>query len=315
MMRSSLKKARLLVASVKARSVPAPLRDGRPVAYLHIPKVGGVAVAAGLRDALRPHRYFGGFDRVLFGDFRDFETIHPDTRRTVHLDTAGIDRDADLVAAHMALSTLRTAYPGHRLLTVMREPRARVVSLWLYWRAQPDAVLAPWGAWGERVRKSHRPLAEFLTTREVACQTDNLAVRMLLWPHPTIPEDGFIPLIADEALLHTARRALATLSFVGVNEDPELDQRIGNFLRSSFERRRMNETPALPPERRPVLAREFTAAAAEALQARTRLDSVLWRETARRAMPGGGDPVAVGEHAFLKSLFRYVEASVALAVV
>src|SRR5262249_31698467 len=156
---------------------------------------------AGLRDALRPQRYFGGFDRVLFGDFHDFETIHPDMRRTVHLDTAGIDRDADLVAAHMALSTLRTAYPGHRLLTVMREPRAGVVALWWYGRATPDTALAPGGAWGDRVRNSHRPLAEFLTTPEVACQTANLAVRMLLWPHPTIPGDGFIPPIADQALL------------------------------------------------------------------------------------------------------------------
>jgi hypothetical protein len=283
------------------------------VAFLHIPKSAGTALATGLRDALSPHSVFGGFDGALFGAFAAFDTIEPGLRRIIHLDAARVDRDADLVLGHLALSTLRATYPRHRLLTVLREPRARVVSHWLYWRAQPDADVARWGAWGERVRHCNRPLGEFLTTPEIACQTDNVAVRMLLWPHPLIPKDGFIQPKADAALLRAARRALGALDFVGVHEDPALDARIGGFLRREFRRPKTNETPALPPERRPVLAREFTAPATDALGARTRLDQVLWRDVVRRAMPGR-DPAAVGDHAFLNGLFRYVEGAVALAV-
>ena len=35
-------------------------------------------------------------------------------------------------------------------------------------------------------------LIQFLLDREIACQIDNLSVRLLLWPHSMIPQNDFI---------------------------------------------------------------------------------------------------------------------------
>jgi len=304
-------KARQVLTLVKAgRAVPHP-QAGMPLAFLHIPKTSGVAVSQGLRDALPSHAAFTGFDRALFGAFDEFDTIEPNLRQMIHLNASRINHDADLVLGHLALSTLRAVYPRHRLLTILREPRARVISHWLYWRGLPDTEVARWGSWGERVRYSSRPLGEFLSCPEIACQTDNLAVRMLLWPHPLIPRDGFIPPEADRVLLRAARRALSRLDFVGVCEDPLLNARVGDFLGRDFQRPRMNETPTLPPECRPVLAREFNNLTMDTLRVCTRLDHTLWHEAVQRAMPER-EPEVVGEQAFLDNLFRYAERSTVL---
>ncbi|HZF77468.1 MAG TPA: hypothetical protein VE033_16700 [Acetobacteraceae bacterium] len=272
-----------------------------------------MAVAEGLRRALSPRRSVVGYDRSVFGTFDEFDTIHPELRRTICLDPTDLDPDADLVTGHMALSTLRARFREHRRFTILREPRSRLLSLWLYWRALPSATLSFWGTWAERARQSHRPLLDFLTVPEVACQTDNQVTRLLLWPHELIPDWGFIPRDADAVLLDAARRALSTLDYVGLSEDPDLDRRVGDFLGSAFSRPRVNETPSLKPEHRPVLAHEMNVPTLEALFQRTRLDAALWSEVVRAAMPRQ-NPLMLGEQAFLGNLFRYIGTSTATAV-
>jgi hypothetical protein len=41
--------------------------------------------------------------------------------------------------------------------------------------------LRPWGSFAYRVRLLHGSLSEFLSAREIACQTDNLLTRFLVW--------------------------------------------------------------------------------------------------------------------------------------
>jgi hypothetical protein len=147
---------------------------------MHVPKTAGTALTAGLRHALRSQAVQGGFDGCLFDSFHDFEDIGGPVRRTIHLPPAGIPEGADLVAGHFAFSSLRRAHGSAQLITVLREPVCRLLSLWLFWRQHDDAMLAPWGKWGDSVRMSRRPLAEFLRAPLVGCQTDNQLLRMLL---------------------------------------------------------------------------------------------------------------------------------------
>ena len=59
---------------------------------------------------------------------------------------------------------------------------------------------------------AHRSLLEFLTSAQIACQTDNVAVRMLLWPHPLIPDDDFTREENDEVLIELALASLEAFS-------------------------------------------------------------------------------------------------------
>jgi hypothetical protein len=116
-----------------------------------------------------------------------------------------------MVHGHFAFSTLQARYPNHQYMTLLREPYSRILSHWLYWRMQRNDELAGWGEWGtNHVRLARQPLAQFLGNATLACQIDNLRTRMLLWPHPNIPDNSFIDERDDEVLISTALARLGS---------------------------------------------------------------------------------------------------------
>jgi hypothetical protein len=277
---------------------------------MHVPKTAGSSARQGIIAALKPRSMLTGFDRSLFGVRIDLETLEATLRRTIYSCPREMPPDADLVMGHIARTTLCAAYPSHRIFTVLRDPRSRLISHWLFWRSHSDETLDPWGTWGERVKISRQPLRQFLTSPEIACQTDNLLVRMLLWPHAGIADDAFISPESDEVLLEAGRRALRSFDFVGTVEDPFLERRMGGFLGTKFVLPRVNETRSLSADLRPVLTDELDEMALAALDARCRLDAVLWSEIVQpHCLPA--TPQSVSERGLLRSLFRYVDTGVA----
>ncbi len=254
---------------------------------MHIPKCFGTSLTDGLASAVQPPRALTGFDRVLFGAFDAFDSFDDITRAAVYAAPEALP-DADLIAGHFALSTLQARYGHAQLMTVLREPVSRLLSHWLFWRGHDDGRLAGWGAWGEVVRLSRLPLGVFLSDARVACQTDNQAIRMLLWPHALIPEGGFIAHEHNAALIGEALDRLSVFNFVDVAESPELPDRLQGWLGRPFVLRRRNETPAVPAHSRRPLDRELSDAALERLHECCRLDQQLWRAVAMRHRTADG---------------------------
>jgi len=183
------------------------------------------------------------------------------------------------------------------------------MSHWLYWRGANNSSLANLGSWGERVRLAWRPLKDFLSFREVACQTDNCFLRMLLWPHTLIPEGDFISREADVELIEAARHAMEDFDFVGVLEDPKLDERLGDYLGQSVARPRLNKTPPLPKALRPILSNELGDLEVSLLNERTRLDAVLWGSVTRGSLSHSSTE-ALADSILLRTLCRYIESGV-----
>src|SRR6202012_4677450 len=100
-----------------------------------------------------------------------------------------------------------------------REPVSRLLSHWIYWRRMSQGNLGIFGSWADLMRVSQSPLHEFLSAPALACQMDNVAVRLLLWPHPLIPNDDFIAAENDDALVRQALEALDRFALVGLYED------------------------------------------------------------------------------------------------
>jgi hypothetical protein len=161
-----------------------------------------------------------------------------------------------------------------------------VLSLWLYWRALPDQQLELWGPeWGDRLRISRRPLAKFLSAREIACQTDNQIVRLLLLPHPLIPEDGFIDERHDAALVREAKLQIERFDFLDIIENRYLETNLTKWIGRPFALGRDNVTGEIPKSFKSPISDEVTPEVAELLDARSRLDLKLWLELARECVP------------------------------
>jgi hypothetical protein len=267
---------------------------------MHIPKTGGSALIAALRER---YTMTLGLDRTLFGDFIDFESMDSTIRQLVHFSAETLPI-ADVVVGHMAYSTLRQRFANAQFITVLREPFSRLLSHWLFWRGQTDENLASWGSWADRVRLARKPLAAFLSEQSLVCQLDNLVVRMLLGPHELIPVDNVIAVRHGRKLLSEARRSLAAFALVGLFENPRLSSDLRRWFGQDFVLGRHNETGRIPELLRRPLAEELTQEAVDLLSARSWLDLELWKDVARRCLPAP-DVTHVRDRTVLRNIARY----------
>jgi hypothetical protein len=283
---------------------------GRPLAFMHIAKTSGTALTAGLIETLRPLRPLTGFDRVMFGGFSDFGSFSDGARMTIFDDGTTLPRDADFLHGHFSHSTLTRYYPEAQFMTVLREPRVRLLSLWRYWRAQTPVTMRGWGSWARIVERAHAPLYDYLNDADVACQTDNMAVRMLLWPDDRIPNDRFIEPRDDGMLLAAARARLAAFDFVDIVENAALAQNLAQWLGRDFTYARLNETESGESGTATPLHAELTDAALTRLTHLGRLDRMLWEAEAARLLPAGGaglwdDVKDYADRIFVRAVAQY----------
>jgi hypothetical protein len=253
---------------------------------MHIPKTSGTALTRGLRSAINPLREATGFDRTLFGNFCAFDSFAPDERSRIYLSSADLPLDSDFIFGHITFSLLRQRYGSINYLTVLREPTSRLLSHWLFWRTITDVYLARFGAWADYLRLARGPLKDFLSCQELACQTDNLSVRLLLGSHRLVPGDDFIDCRDDDIVVNDAIVALKQFTFADVIENPNITANIETWLGQPVPYSIVNETPRAPLPLRSPLHSEFTAETLTLMENRTRLDLKLWTWLAKKRVIG-----------------------------
>lgn len=274
----------------------------RPLAFMQAPKTSGSALTTGLCDVLPSTARIHGWDHAFFGAFREFETMSSGVRQDIY-QTLPPANGADFVYGQFAYSTIVQSRPAARLMTVLREPRTRLLSLWLYWRSFSDDDHAAAGAWGRVQRLTRQPLAEFLNHPEAACQTDNVYVRRLLSPHPLIPDDGFIDSAADERLASEAVARLRAFDFTDIVENPRLEDNVRGFVARPFVYQRVNETD-VRSESGFRLEEELAGETLLLVEHRSRLDRELWRAVASERI-AGVDPTVLSDDTFRRTITRY----------
>jgi hypothetical protein len=251
-------------------------------------------------EAERPLRVFFGFDRAFFGDFADFASIPAENAAFIHHRPETLPRDEAVVRAHMSLATLKAAYPHGRFMTVLREPVCRLLSHFAFWRGFTPEQDAAWGNWAVRSGIARLSLERFLAAPEIACQTDNVATRLLLYPHRLIPAGAPIDPAHDAQLTEAALDRLAVFDFAAALEAPDFGAALSAFLGATPAAARHNITPATPPALRTALDRELTDRALGLLEARSRLDLALWRAL----LPLGVDADQVRHAALMRGVAR-----------
>jgi FkbM family methyltransferase len=291
-----------------AMSVRFPVRrydPSRPVAFMHVPKTSGNALIIGLLKALAPRQALFGLDRSHFGTFRAFDTMNSEIRSTIDLDLDALPKQADFIAGHFSFLTLSTKFDGAQLITFLREPYSRLLSHWLFLRSLSDDQLSAWGDWGKLGRAvSSSTFANFLAYPLYACNLDNLAVRMLLWPHPLIPADDFIDPRNDDVLISAAMVRLQDFAYTDIIENPAFQTNLQSWIGRELSYGKVNETASIPPERSTTLDQELTMDALALADSRTRLDIQLWTALAEHRVSAQAVQTLL-RHTVMKNAVRY----------
>jgi hypothetical protein len=102
-----------------------------------------------------------------------------------HEDLRQICHDNRLLMGHYSATTLVEAGCTH-LATLARDPRARLLSLYRYWRCLPLEALTKWGPEGDRgLRAAKLPFDKFLVAPDARASIDNAMARQLLLRRPS----------------------------------------------------------------------------------------------------------------------------------
>ena len=259
--------------------------------FMHVPKAAGTTMIEQIEFNLRPRRSVYKLDRTQFGAFDRFYTMDKNIGDGIVFDESQIPDETDVLMGHMGLKTLEQRFPDAKKATIVREPVARLLSQWLYHRTYDESRTALYGEWGKVIALSRLPLREFLCRKDMFCLTDNTLTRMLLWPHPLIPEDDEIETVHDDLLFREAMAAVDRFDYIDSAENEDLVENFSAWLSSIYGRAFVSKLKILAGCRENNTVRNAfhscncenqididteVSEAASVLQIRTRIDQKLW---------------------------------------
>lgn len=292
--------------------------------FMHVPKAAGTTIINQIEFNLRPKRSEYWLDGTQFGAFDRFDTMHPDIKSGIIFDVGQISEDTDVLMGHMGKNTFERRFPDANMATIVREPTMRLVSQWLYNRTYDDSRAALYGDWGRMVTLSRLPLQEFSSHPDIFCLIDNTLTRMLLWPHPLIPENGPIDPIHDDLLYKDAFDALSRFNYIDSAENENLIEDFSAWLDLTYGRAIVSRIKNLIGNDDYMIIKngfnfrnyqksfniETEIANAETiLQVRTRIDRKLWRSIVSDRL---GESVDIFERrAWHSALSRYRDSKAA----
>jgi hypothetical protein len=277
---------------------------GNPLVFTDVPKSVGTSLREAVRASLEPEIEFTGFGRAELGCFTDICSLHPAIRRQVVMDPGELPANAQFISGHIEPSTTRARFPDADHFTILREPRVRALSTWLFARSHSDFNLRGWGSFAAWIRAARSNLLEYMTNSLVASHIDNGMARLLLWPHDLTPCDGFIDPAHDDELVEEAIAMLDSFAYVGVVEAPGWVDGVGDWLGRRLTLPRLQEVNTLPQPGFLDLNAELSDGADEQLNWRTRIDTRIWRHLAARFLPSDSLD-EVSERAYRSAVKRY----------
>jgi hypothetical protein len=281
-------------------------RADSPTCFLHIPKSGGSSVHAALERALpagslAPRR----MDMSTVADFHDFDRLRPEARDMLALELGEVQELGRyrVVSGHFFLATLLRVSNAASIATVLREPRARLLSLYMFWRV---SGIHDFWAPSRAVDHARRPLAEFLSERRLAPVIDNQLCRMLLAEDARLSELKFAATADIESIACDASERLDALGFVGVLElGDDLWKGLAEMFGVDLEPVSVNVTEdlegliAMDP-RQPL----FTKEALELIERRTAADSLVYEHVLARAGLDVAERQRLRDAAFAQQLVK-----------
>jgi acetyltransferase-like isoleucine patch superfamily enzyme len=215
--------------------------DG-PLCFMHIPKSAGssvmTALEASLPDGAVAHPRM---DPFIFCHFSQFDRLDPEFRSRIVVSDAEFAELARhrVVGGHFPLPKLLRLTSASHIATVLREPRARLLSGFIFGRLSPAADL--WGPYGsEVIAPATRSLEAGLSDPFAAQMGDNPICRLVLRGDPRMKDGGFIKPDDAEELGKVAVERLDQLGYVGILEQDDIWVDLSKFFAAPLKSERIN---------------------------------------------------------------------------
>lgn len=211
----------------------------------------------------------------MFGPF-DVGGLPEKARSMVFTGTADDLAAFDVVLGHFSSQMLKSGRAWQDMAVLFREPRARLLSHYSFWRSWSDEQHDVWGPYDVSRRAVEDEWPDFLCDTRIATQVDNIAARLVLGEHPLISPTAFIEDSAVEQLTHEALEIVAQFGFVDVIENgDDCWGRLGDWSDLSLDIGHRNSTPidSGPP---PDWGRIADSDVIRSLDSRTAIDEKLW---------------------------------------
>jgi hypothetical protein len=284
-----------------------PVRaDVSPKCFLHIPKSAGSSIHSAIEAALpqgslAPQRV----DTSIFCDFENFELMRSEARSQIAVTPPEVQSLAryGAVSGHFSLATLLQIADAPSICTVLREPRARLLSLYMYWRTPGTTEFwAPYST----TEYAQRPLCEFLSEPLLAPAVDNQVCRLLLYGDPRLPESSFAAQSDVESIAADAIERLDALGFVGVLElGSDVWQGLARLFDAKLEPARLNVTEELGSPMAVGPGEELvTAKALDLIEQRSAADLLVYDHALSRAGLETRERQRLGDGAFAHQLVK-----------
>lgn len=238
------------------------------VALMHLPKTGGTTLHRLLAEQFEPEKTcperFNAFDRFTQEDLQKYDFF------SAHMDFHGLSR---------------VAQPAYTI-TLLREPKARILSLYYFWKSQTREQIEKLNLAGPRFAKNHNLLGFLRDMPDNMIQNiDNSYVRNLMG-RVALGGRNRLPIAEDEAI-RLSMRNLMRIDTVGFLEDlpkavDEVFARLSKPAPATIPKTRARETFGVSePNSDKVEIEEVTPEIDALLTYYTRLDSKVY-DAARR---------------------------------
>lgn len=212
-------------------------------AFMHIPKCAGSSLATILTSCFKiedvcPKK----LAKVLFGSFNPRQIINKEIRDLIILDDEIESiKKYKLLTGHFALDTILD-YEPKIIITILREPRSRILSHYFFWRSLPIEVTMSWLPYSVFMYAKTQSFEEFIENSEVADQIDNLLCRQIA-DQKLIPKRRYIQEDEDECIIQNCFERINLFSYIGFNEYfGDIVQYVSDLFSSHLDSCHINKT-------------------------------------------------------------------------
>jgi hypothetical protein len=275
--------------------------------FLHVPKTAGMSLRQALGSTLDANDIAPwDLDSTVFGPFRNFESLWTPIRNRIFLGTPDALRGYRAIMGHFSLTLLQQVVDASDIAIFLREPRARLLSLYRYWRSWSEAEHQNWEPYRtSRLAVSH-DMVTFLRAPQAAAATDNGLVRLLLAGDARIEPDTFIPPQYHADLAAEACSRLAGVGFVDlVERGHSAFDALGAWVGAQLDVPRKNVTPS-SAEHPTDWDAVTSAEALELMNVRSAADLQVWKWAAGRVGLPGADLALASDAAWLRRVVHAV---------
>lgn len=210
---------------------------------MHIPKCAGSSLSTILQSCFKiedvcPKR----LDKFLFGSFNPRQIINKETRDLIILDDEIESvKKYKLLIGHFVLDTILD-YEPEIIITILREPRSRILSHYFFWRSVPIEVAMSWLPYSVSMYAKTQSFEKFIENSEVADQIDNLLCRQIA-DQKLIPQGRYIREDEDECIIQSCFKKINLFSYIGFTEYfGDIVQYVSDLFSSHLDSYHINKT-------------------------------------------------------------------------